>query len=137
MTLRSPITIDTVGPVASSARLWRTHGELRLTVVVKATFDLVHDARSVHRENHDSRAIQWSTLLSIKTGGCPEDCGYCSQSAHFDTPLGRPATGLGRTSLMDCGTVTAAARDARMSRNKMCPNRRNRAGVIELLVVTG
>jgi biotin synthase len=48
--------------------------------------DLVFEAASVHREHHDPRAMQCSQLLSIKTGGCPEDCGYCSQSAHHETP---------------------------------------------------
>ena len=50
-------------------------------------FDLVHDAQTVHRRHFNPHAIQVSTLLSIKTGGCPEDCGYCPQSAHFDTQL--------------------------------------------------
>jgi len=50
-------------------------------------FELVHEAQSVHRRHFNPQAIQVSTLLSIKTGGCPEDCGYCPQSAHFDTQL--------------------------------------------------
>jgi biotin synthase len=44
-------------------------------------------AQQVHREHHDPNEIQWSTLLSIKTGACPEDCKYCSQSAHYNTEL--------------------------------------------------
>ena len=52
-------------------------------------FDLVHRAQMVHRENFDPNAVQRSTLLSIKTGGCSEDCGYCSQSARYDTGLER------------------------------------------------
>lgn len=47
--------------------------------------DLVFRAQQVHRENFDPQAVQLSTLLSIKTGGCAEDCGYCAQSAHFET----------------------------------------------------
>ena len=47
--------------------------------------DLMHRAQSVHREHHDPNKVQLSTLLSIKTGGCPEDCGYCPQSARHDT----------------------------------------------------
>jgi biotin synthase len=47
--------------------------------------DLVFQAQTVHREYFDPRAVQVSTLLSIKTGGCPEDCAYCPQSAHYDT----------------------------------------------------
>jgi biotin synthase len=49
--------------------------------------DLVHQAGSVHRQHFDAREVQISTLLSIKTGACPEDCAYCPQSAHFKTGL--------------------------------------------------
>jgi biotin synthase len=49
--------------------------------------DLVHRAAAVHREHFDPREVQISTLLSIKTGACPEDCAYCPQSAHFKTGL--------------------------------------------------
>ncbi len=51
--------------------------------------DLLYRAQTVHRANFDANAIQRSTLLSIKTGGCSEDCGYCSQSARYDTGLER------------------------------------------------
>jgi len=51
--------------------------------------ELVYEAASVHREHHDPRRMQCSQLLSIKTGGCPEDCGYCSQSAHHGSPSGK------------------------------------------------
>ncbi len=47
--------------------------------------DLLFAAQSCHRTHHDPNAVQISSLLSIKTGGCPEDCKYCPQSAHFDT----------------------------------------------------
>jgi biotin synthase len=47
--------------------------------------ELLHRAHSVHREQHDPNAVQVSTLLSIKTGGCPEDCAYCPQAARYDT----------------------------------------------------
>lgn len=49
--------------------------------------DLVFKAQTIHREFHDPNAVQISTLMSIKTGGCPEDCKYCPQSAHYDTPV--------------------------------------------------
>jgi len=49
--------------------------------------DLLFKAHTVHRENHDPNAVQISTLLSIKTGACPEDCKYCSQSGHYNTEL--------------------------------------------------
>ncbi|MBN66331.1 MAG: biotin synthase BioB [Rickettsiales bacterium] len=49
--------------------------------------DLLFQAHAIHRSSFDPNAVQVSTLLSIKTGGCPEDCKYCPQSAHFDTPV--------------------------------------------------
>jgi biotin synthase len=49
--------------------------------------DLIYRAQSVHRQHFDPNAIQLSTLLSIKTGGCPEDCGYCPQAARFHTTI--------------------------------------------------
>ena len=69
-------------------------------------FDLVHRAQMVHRENFDPNAVQRSTLLSIKTGGCSEDCGYCSQSARYDT-------GLERERLMPIDEVLDNARAAK------------------------
>lgn len=51
--------------------------------------DLMFKAHQVHRENFTANQVQISTLLSIKTGACPEDCGYCSQSAKHDTSLDR------------------------------------------------
>lgn len=70
--------------------------------------ELIFRAQTVHRHHHDPVAVQRCTLLSIKTGGCPEDCGYCPQSAHHDT-------GLARERLMSAGDVLAAARQARDS----------------------
>jgi biotin synthase len=49
--------------------------------------ELLFRAATVHRQHHDATDIQRCVLLSIKTGGCPEDCGYCSQSAHYKTPV--------------------------------------------------
>src|SRR5688572_27059550 len=49
--------------------------------------ELMWRAQDVHRAHHDPADVQRCALLSIKTGGCPEDCGYCSQSAHFETPV--------------------------------------------------
>lgn len=68
--------------------------------------DLVYRAATVHRRHHDPRYVQRCTLLSIKTGGCPEDCGYCPQSARFDT-------GLEREGLMDVEAVLSSARRAK------------------------
>src|SRR5688572_20245438 len=49
--------------------------------------DLVFKAAQTHRANHNPNAVQVSTLMSIKTGGCAEDCKYCPQSASYDTPV--------------------------------------------------
>jgi len=49
--------------------------------------DLIYKAQTIHRENHDPNKIQVSTLMSIKTGGCPEDCKYCSQSIKYNTDV--------------------------------------------------
>ena len=68
--------------------------------------DLIFQAQSAHRAHFDPNAVQLSTLLSIKTGGCSEDCGYCSQSARHDT-------GLEREKLLDVAEVVDAARSAR------------------------
>ena len=54
--------------------------------------DLMFRAQQVHRAHHAANRIQMSTLLSIKTGGCPEDCGYCPQSIHYDTGVAREDT---------------------------------------------
>ena len=68
--------------------------------------DLLFHAQSVHRKHFDPNEVQVSTLLSIKTGACPEDCAYCPQSIRYDT-------GLEREALMDPGTVIERARIAR------------------------
>ncbi len=68
--------------------------------------DLLYRAQQVHRAHFDANAVQRSTLLSVKTGGCSEDCGYCSQSA-------RHQTGVARESLMEVEEVVAAARAAK------------------------
>jgi biotin synthase len=68
--------------------------------------DLVFRAQQVHRQHFDANEIQVSALLSIKTGGCAEDCGYCSQSAHHGTTVKA-------TKLMSVDEVAAAARIAR------------------------
>jgi len=67
--------------------------------------DLMFQAQSTHRRNFDPCRVQVSTLISIKTGGCPEDCGYCPQSAHFET-------GLKAEKLMGLDDVLAQARGA-------------------------
>ena len=68
--------------------------------------DLMFEAQRIHRENFDPREVQISTLLSIKTGGCPEDCGYCAQSVQYDT-------GVKAQKLMALDAVLADARAAK------------------------
>ena len=68
--------------------------------------ELMYRAATVHRESRDAMDIQRCALLSIKTGGCPEDCSYCSQSAHYDTPIEREP-------LMSVGEVRQKAEAAK------------------------
>jgi biotin synthase len=68
--------------------------------------DLLHRAHEVHRRNFDPNAVQLSTLLSVKTGGCPEDCAYCPQAARYHT-------GVANEELLPLEQVVAAARLAR------------------------
>jgi biotin synthase len=78
---------------------------------VRALYDrpllsLLDEARSVHLENHPPAEVQLCTLLSVKTGGCPEDCAYCPQSAHYQTDVGPEK-------MLDVDEVLASARRAR------------------------
>lgn len=68
--------------------------------------DLLLRAQTLHRRHHPANAVQQSTLLSIKTGACPEDCAYCPQSSRYETPVEAEP-------LMSCDAVLAAARAAR------------------------
>ncbi|MBJ7882296.1 biotin synthase BioB [Gelidibacter salicanalis] len=56
-----------------------------LNIYNKPFMELLYEAATVHRQHHDPNSVQVSTLLSIKTGGCPEDCGYCPQAARYHT----------------------------------------------------
>jgi biotin synthase len=86
-------------------------GEVRWTVdAIEALFELpfpelMHRAQTVHRENFDANRVEFATLLSIKTGGCPEDCNYCPQAARFDT-------GVEASKLMEVSAVLEAAQRA-------------------------
>jgi biotin synthase len=68
--------------------------------------DLLFHAHSTHRQNFNQNEIQTSTLLSIKTGGCPENCKYCPQSAHYNT-------GLEKEGLMECQEILTKAQEAK------------------------
>jgi biotin synthase len=92
------------GPLHPVAPLWRTAD---IEALFELPFnDLLYRAQQVHRAHFDANAIQRSTLLSVKTGGCSEDCGYCSQASRHDT-------GLERQALLPLNEVVEAAQAAR------------------------
>ncbi|TDA42994.1 biotin synthase BioB [Burkholderia pyrrocinia] len=95
---------DAIPVAAPAPQRWRVADVVALFAL--PFNDLIFRAQQVHREHFDANAVQLSTLLSIKTGGCEEDCGYCSQSSHHDT-------GLKAEKLMDVDTVLDAARAAK------------------------
>ena len=76
--------------------------------------DLMFKAQQVHREHFSPNEVQLSTLLSIKTGGCPEDCGYCPQSVHYNT-------GVEASKLLDVEEVKAAALEAKDRKSTRLP----------------
>jgi biotin synthase len=96
--------------------------------------ELLYRAQTVHRQHFDPAAVQLSTLLSIKTGGCPEDCAYCPQSIRYET-------GVTNEPLLDVQQVIAAARAAQESgATRFCmgaawrgPKQRELDGVLELV----
>jgi biotin synthase len=100
----APASANSATPMAPSATRWRVADVVALFDL--PFNDLLFRAQQVHRQHFDPNAVQLSTLLSIKTGGCPEDCGYCSQSTHHET-------GLAATKLMELEPVLEAARAAK------------------------
>ena len=95
----------TTGPPAADIRHDWTRGEA-LALLDRPFGDLLYRAQTLHRRHFDPSCVQISTLLSIKTGGCPEDCAYCPQSA-------RHPTGIAAGKLMPLAAVVAAARRAK------------------------
>jgi biotin synthase len=93
-------------PVRNAPRstFWDLDAVLRL--FEQAFSDLIHRAQSVHRRHFDPNVVQLSTLLSIKTGGCPEDCAYCPQSVRYQT-------GVQSQDLLPLGEVVDSARRAK------------------------
>jgi biotin synthase len=84
-----------------------TREEIRALFAL-AFSDLIHSAQTIHREHFASNEVQISTLLSIKTGGCPEDCAYCPQAQRYHT-------GVEASKLMDRDSVLAEARAAKVA----------------------
>jgi biotin synthase len=97
---------ETAAKIATAAAPAQWTGETAGAIYRLPFNDLLFRAQSVHRQHFDPNRVQLSRLLNIKTGGCPEDCGYCSQSSHH-------ATGLAATKLMDVETIVAEARKAK------------------------
>ena len=77
-------------------------------------FELIDRARAVHLANHRADEVQLCTLLSVKTGGCPEDCAYCPQSSHYETPVS------GEKMLSVDEVVAAAARARSAGATRFC-----------------
>lgn len=78
-----------------------------ITEIYQQAFnDLLHQAHVVHKEHHEPNSLQFATLLSIKTGACPEDCGYCSQSGHAKTHVEKEK-------LMSVSSVLKSAQEAK------------------------
>ncbi len=109
-TVAQPITLHAarkkVADLAAARDVWPVAEVLAL---FELPFnDLLWRAQQVHREHFNPNEVELATLLSIKTGGCPEDCGYCPQSAHYDT-------GLNAQKMMAVEEVVEAAKAAKDS----------------------
>ena len=101
-----PITLHKRAAPAATAGTERWSVE-QIEALLNLPFtDLLWQAQKVHRAHHDANEVELATLLSVKTGGCPEDCGYCPQSVHYDT-------GVKAEKLMESGAVKQAAEAAR------------------------
>ena len=101
-----PMTTSTESPHIARAPS-KTHSRAEVAAIYRSPLmDLIFRAAEVHRKHHDPSQVQVCVLLSVKTGGCPEDCGYCPQAARYDT-------GLKTQGLMDVDDVIQAATKAR------------------------
>lgn len=99
-----PVTLHPHCPPPASTERWSIE---RIEALLNLPFnDLLWQAQQVHRQHFDPNQIELATLLSVKTGGCPEDCGYCPQSVHYDT-------GVKAEKLMASGAVRQAAEAAK------------------------
>ncbi|MCY4479175.1 MAG: biotin synthase, partial [Rhodospirillales bacterium] len=103
-------TVEAIGadaPPSVAPALRHDWSAAEVEVLLALPFaELMFRAQTAHRRHFDPNQVQMSTLLSIKTGGCPEDCAYCPQSARYDT-------GLEAGKLMSRDEVLAEARRAR------------------------
>ena len=103
-TISPPVSLAPASTTAISTDKWSVSKVEALYEL--PLMDLLFRAQQVHRENFNPNEVQRSTLISIKTGGCSEDCSYCSQSARYKTPTEREA-------LMEVEEVLNAAKEAK------------------------
>jgi biotin synthase len=101
----TPVSIRRRGAAVTPARVRWSHEDIEALFALPF-HELLYRAQTVHREHWPEADIELATLLSVKTGGCPENCGYCPQSAHFDT-------GVQAHKLMSVEEVTRAASAAK------------------------
>ncbi len=101
----APVAASGTPDLSGAVRRDWTRGQVRALFEIPFP-DLIYHAQRIHRLRFDPREVQISTLLSIKTGGCPEDCAYCPQSAHH-------AAGVKAEKLMDAEAVIAEAQVAK------------------------
>ena len=100
---RASMAVEKLSPAMESP-CWDVH---RIEALLDLPFnDLIHRAQSVHRQYHDPNGVQLSTLISVKTGGCSEDCGYCPQAARYHT-------GVENQEMLTLDEVLAAAAEAK------------------------
>jgi biotin synthase len=128
-----PITFfQPVQPTRHTESLWSVEA---VTALFQLPFaDLMYRAQQVHREHFDPNAVQLSTLLSIKTGGCSEDCGYCPQSAFHNA-------GVENQKMLDVSAVVEAAKAAQHAgADRFCmgaawrePSAADMASVVEMV----
>ncbi len=106
--MEHPVTLHPrrAAPVAAPASTERWSVDAIEALLHLPFNDLLWQAQQVHRQHFDPNEVELATLLSVKTGGCPEDCGYCPQSVHYDT-------GVKAEKLMASGEVRLAAEAAR------------------------
>ena len=109
--------VETLRESALEAETRHDWGAEEVTALLTGPLlELVDRARTVHRRHHEDGEVQLASLLSIKTGACPEDCKYCAQSAHY-----AKTTGLKRETLMNVGEVLAKAQIAKAAgANRFC-----------------
>lgn len=134
-TIEAPVAVHRpLKPSPANAECWSVAEVQALLDLPLA--ELMYRAQTVHREHHDPNRMELATLLSIKTGGCPEDCAYCPQSVHHETGV----TASKMMSSTEVRTAVQGAKSAGASRFCMgaawrAPNERDLAKVEELVRV--